>query len=166
MDKTSAIAAYLRMSISEKEMLRHSFREKMEAWLEEQSTEWHDSKDTTKMYPKIKCDFCNHPKKIHPSDGFNLCEKCDPVYSTQPILQCFLCDKKKIIRYNIGIHRVCKDCMWLHQKVDCTCVSCTRSDLPASWYKGLIDYYASNLDDLKTENHILKQKLDSTTYKN
>ena len=142
------VAAYLRMSREERHQLRPSKVTMIEAWLDEQSIEWRDTSDVTKLRPKIKCDFCGRPNIIHPSDGFNLCSECEPDHAQPSSIRCFLCKEFKFIRHQVGIHPVCRDCQWYHHKSNnCKCVTCINPDLPVSWYTGLLDYYAARLED-------------------
>jgi hypothetical protein len=151
------IAAYLRLSHYERQRLRPSITSAMEAWLDEQPEEWRVTQDVSKMIPKRLCDFCRKPKRLHPSDGWELCSDCEPVLELPPSIPCILCREKKKIRYRVADHPVCADCGWPdHKSHNCNCLSCCTPNLPVSWYKGLLDYYASRLEDAKAEIRKLK----------
>lgn len=143
----SDVKAFIRMSPSEKELLRPSIRSAIEALLDEQTEEWRETFDIDKICPKRVCDFCRQPKQLHPSDGSELCSECDPVQEHPPTIQCFICRQNKYIRYNVGPHPVCKECGWPKHKIgNCSCFTCKTPNLPITWYNGLLDYYVSKYE--------------------
>ena len=139
------VSAFLRLSPSERNLLRPSVREAMQIVLDEQTDEWRESMDPSSFHQKRKCDFCYQPRRLHPYDGSELCDTCDPIPHVTPPVECFICRKSKYARYLVGEHPICKDCGWPnHRPHDCKCFTCRTPNLPISWYKGLLDYYAMN----------------------